>query len=177
MEFVLVGGIVRSLDAVGSWCGETHIQKTSYIAKHVKDVPLESEFTLYKHGPFSFDLNAVLNEMRSQNLLSVTPMGDYGSSFELNERLWSALNRAAGDAFDRYARTVQSLCEKLGRKRVAELERITTAVYVALKFPELSAKARVKKLTELKPHINYDFAVAAFDEARVFLAPERHAGR
>jgi uncharacterized protein YwgA len=74
-EFVLVGGIVRSLNAVGSWCGETHIQKTSYIAKHVKGVPLESDFTLYKHGPFSFDLNAVLNEMRSQNLLSVTPMG------------------------------------------------------------------------------------------------------
>lgn len=172
IEFVLVGGIVQSLNSIGSWSGETHIQKTSYIAKHIKNVPLESDFTLYKHGPFSFDLNTVLNQMRSQNLFTVTPIGNYGSSFELNKKLWSALNKAANGAFDRYAERVQFVCEKLGRKGVAELERITTAVYVALNFPELTPKERVKKLTELKPHIKYDFAVAAFEEAKPFLVAD-----
>lgn len=170
IEFVLVGGVVRSLNSMGSWSGETHIQKTSYVAKYVKQVPLESEFTLYKHGPFSFDLNAVLNQMRSQNLLTVIPQGSYGSSFALNEKLWLALNKAAGGAFDAYANTVESVCATLGGKGVAELERITTAIYVALNFRDLTPSSRVRKLTELKPHIKYDLAIEAFDEAKQFLA-------
>jgi hypothetical protein len=60
---------------------------------------------------------------------------------------------------------------------VAELERIATAVYVALNFPELDPKERVKKLTELKPHIKYELAAAAFDEAKPFLAAKRLAGK
>src|ERR1700722_18048872 len=94
-EIHLVGRVVEILDEMHSWCGETHIQKTAYVAKVVENVPFESKFILYKHGPYSFDMNAVLNHMRSQNILIVTPQGTYGSSYRLNEGLWTALSRAA----------------------------------------------------------------------------------
>ena len=74
-EIHLVGRVVEILGEMHSWCGETHIQKTAYVAKVIKNVPFESKFILYKHGPYSFDMNGVLNHMRSQNILLVTPQG------------------------------------------------------------------------------------------------------
>jgi uncharacterized protein YwgA len=101
-EYILIGGIVCSLNQNKSWSGETHIQKTAFIAKHVLLVPFESEFVLYKHGPYSFDLSSSLMKMRTQHMLEAIPQGQYGSSYELNSVLWSALNRAAGNVYDRY---------------------------------------------------------------------------
>ena len=51
--------ILKLLDSFkkhGSWCGETHIQKSAYCLKEIAGVPLDYEFILYKNGPFSFDL-------------------------------------------------------------------------------------------------------------------------
>ena len=49
----LVGEMINK----GSWCGETHIQKAAYFLQVLLEVPLEFDFILYKHGPFSFDLS------------------------------------------------------------------------------------------------------------------------
>ena len=97
---------------LGSWCGETHIQKTSYVAKCVEHVPFESEFVLYKHGPYSFDLNAVLNRMRSQGIITLVPQGSYGASYHLNERIWAAINKATGNYFDQFASRVERVCAR-----------------------------------------------------------------
>jgi len=167
-EINLVGRIIRILSEVHSWCGETHIQKTAYIAKSVKGVPLESKFILYKHGPYSFELNTVLNNMRSQNIATVAPQGSYGSSYSLNEGLWTALNRAAGRDLDAFDEQLNFVCGQLARKKVAELERIATAVYVRLNYGSLNEDQQTRKLRELKPHIGASDAQLAFTEASVF---------
>jgi hypothetical protein len=167
-EINLVGRVVEVLGEMHSWCGETHIQKTAYVAKIARSVPFESKFILYKHGPYSFDLNAVLNHMRSQNVLIVTPQGGYGSSYALNEGLWAALHRAAGQRFDAYDQHVRFVCTQFARKNVAELERVATAVYVRVKFGLLNSQQWAQKLNELKPHISLPEAQNAFSEAEVF---------
>ena len=48
--------LTERLRANKSWAGETHLQKATYILKRVLGVPVEFDFILYKHGPFSFDL-------------------------------------------------------------------------------------------------------------------------
>jgi hypothetical protein len=167
-EINLVGRVVEVLGEMHSWCGETHIQKTAYVAKVIKHVPFESEFILYKHGPYSFDMNAVLNHMRSQNILIVTPQGPYGSTYRLNEGLWGALSRAAGQRFNAYDQHIRFVCTQFARKNVAELERIATAVYVRLNFRSLNPQQQVLKLNELKPHIDLPGAQIAFSESEVF---------
>jgi hypothetical protein len=56
-DYALVGAIIKELADAGSWCGETHIQKTAYVAKELLGVPIAASFILYKHGPYSFDLS------------------------------------------------------------------------------------------------------------------------
>src|SRR4051794_26143774 len=65
----------------GSWCGETHVQKTTFLLQQLLSVDIGFEFVLYKHGPFSFDLRDALSEMVADNLLeSVVRQPGYGPS-------------------------------------------------------------------------------------------------
>lgn len=167
-EIHLVGRVVEILDEMQSWCGETHIQKTAYVAKVVEHVPFESQFILYKHGPYSFEMNSVLNYMRSQNILLVTPQGNYGSSYKLNDGIWAAVSRSAKVRFEAFDAPLRFVCNQFANKKVVELERIATAIYVRLNFKDLDLQKQVRKLNELKPHIDISEAQLAFSEARVF---------
>jgi uncharacterized protein YwgA len=168
-EMIVIAGVVNRLRKLGSWAGETHVQKTIYIAKSVFGLPLDAEFILYKHGPYSFDLNKNISHMLSRGILVSTPQGGYGPSLDVNEAMLAALDAASGG----YLRTVKSqfepACKQLAKMKVAELERVATAVYIHLNYPNLSQMARHAKLSELKPHIDRDTAVLAFEEAKPFL--------
>jgi uncharacterized protein YwgA len=167
-EMILIGGIVNQLTKRGSWCGETHIQKTAYIAKVLKSLPLQSEFILYKHGPYSFDLNKSLTHMLARGVLSLERQGQYGPSYHLNEAMWTALDRASSNIFSNVSSAVDAICEKLAKKNVVELERISTAVFVNFNFPELDRSEKINKFVELKPHVQRELAQAAFDETSAF---------
>jgi hypothetical protein len=106
--------------------------------------------------------------MRSQNILVVTPQAPYGSSYRLNEGLWAALSRAAGQRFDEYDERIRFVCSRFARKKVAELERIATAIYVRLNFGALNLQQQIRKLNELKPHIGLPEAQNAFSEVEAF---------
>lgn len=61
--------LINEMKAKGSWCGETHIQKATYFLQELLGVPLNFEFILYKHGPYSFDLGDEVTAMRADSLL------------------------------------------------------------------------------------------------------------
>ncbi len=42
---------MQSLKGEGSWCGETHVQKTLFLCQKLMGVPSNFKFILYKHGP------------------------------------------------------------------------------------------------------------------------------
>jgi hypothetical protein len=145
--------LVKHLRSVGSWCGETHVQKTAYFLQGLHIVPLDFEFVLYKHGPYSFDLSDALTEMRAEDLLKLEPKEyPYGPSF--------APGRGGEQIIQRFPRTVSKyepqvtfVAEKLGDKNVAELERLATALYVTKREGLRGVEPRAKRINELKPHI------------------------
>ena len=55
------------------WSGETHLQKATYLACWLVDIPFDFDFILYKHGPFSFELRDELGSMRADRLLDREP--------------------------------------------------------------------------------------------------------
>jgi len=166
-EMLLVGGVAKRLKQKGSWVGETHIQKTCFVAKIRRNLPIESEFVLYKHGPYSFDLNKSLAHMQGRMLLLRRPNPGYGPTLELNEALWNALDRSLKGLFSRYESDISDVCDFLGKKNVAELEKIATAIYVAdvLNLPKGD---QAGKITEIKPHISIEAAREAVHEASSF---------
>lgn len=164
-EMVLIGGVVRSLRSRGSWTGETHIQKTAYVAKIKRNVPFESDFVLYKHGPFSFDLSKSIGHMLSRDLLSSESNGGYGPSYDLNSSLWTALNKGLKDFYADFSAQIDDIGAKFSKKNVAELERIATAVYISSKHPFDADDIRADFITKIKPHISREMAFAALKEA------------
>jgi hypothetical protein len=161
---VFLVNLIRALEQNNSWCGETHIQKCAFFLQEGLGVPLNLEFVLYKHGPFSFDLRDLLGGMRAKLLIDVRPQPvPYGPS--LSPGASAEGLRARYPKITRtYARHIDFVAKQLGRNDVVALERIGTALYVRREHPDLSPDDLGRVVTQLKPHIRGADAVAAAQE-------------
>lgn len=157
--------LVERLREGGSWCGETHIQKTTYFLQELLKVPTEFEFILYKHGPFSFALRDELSEMRADGLIELEPREyPYGPSLnattdskELREHFTKTL--------DKYRQQLDFVIRELGEKGVSELEQLSTALFVYLENPARDRNSQIERLLKLKPHLSRAVAEIAWDGA------------
>jgi uncharacterized protein YwgA len=166
----LITRLLQNLREKGSWCGETHAQKAAFFAQNLMDIPMEFEFILYKHGPFSFDLRDELTSLRADGLVRLVPQWPYGPSImptDLAERIQDTYDKTV----TRYEKRIAFIAEKLGAKGVADLERLATALYVTEQQEAgESPEKRAINLCELKPHISADQAVAAIQEVDQIIA-------
>ena len=166
----VVLSLVEKLRACGSWCGETHIQKASYLLEEAMGVPLNCGFVLYKHGPYSFELKDQLDQMKAMGLVKVVPQPyPYGPRIE-EDKSAEVLKRMYTKTAEVYKEQVVKVAEFLNSKGVAELERLTTAVYVIKESGcNASVEAQAEKLREYKPHVERSMAEAAVIAAKEFL--------
>ncbi|MFA5383579.1 MAG: hypothetical protein WC364_02750 [Eubacteriales bacterium] len=158
----VVVSLIENMGDNGSWCGETHIQKSLYFLQEMLGVPLNFDFILYKHGPFSFDLRDELGVMRSNMLVELKSKPyPYGPSYlpgEAAERLRELYPKTT----KKYKPQINFISEKLSGLSVAELERLATALYVTLEEGRnQNAITRAIRINELKPHIKIDEAQKA----------------
>lgn len=161
----VVLSLIEKLDLYGSWCGETHIQKSLYFLQEMLGVPTGFDFILYKHGPFSFDLRDELNVMRANMIIELhSKPYPYGPSLlpgDAAERLKELYPKTAKV----YELQIDYIAMKLADLRVAELERLATALYVTLEEGrEKTVQARARRINELKPHVKIDEAKRAVEE-------------
>jgi hypothetical protein len=162
----LILSFIEKMRERGSWCGETHIQKAIYFLQYMAGVPMDFQFILYKHGPFSFDFRDELTAMFGDGLLEneARPF-PYGPSLRPTE-----LGRKIKDYYlangTPYSTQIEFIANFLGNKSVVELERLGTALYVTLneKTPDLNPQTRAQKITQIKPHIPFDDAISAIQE-------------
>lgn len=149
------------LRKLGSWAGETHMQKATFFLQELLEVPLGFDFVLYKHGPFSFDLRDELTFMRAQGFLQLEPQYPYGPSLVEGAK-GELLSKAFERAIERYAAGIRFVSQRLCAKTVAELERTATALYISLREPRVEDVA--ERLINVKPHITLPEARAAVSE-------------
>jgi hypothetical protein len=74
----LLVALARALRDEGSWCGETHLQKATYVLEGLLKVPLGFEHVLYKYGPFASDVREELATMRADGFLESQSSYPYG---------------------------------------------------------------------------------------------------
>ena len=167
----LITKLVEQLRDQESWCGETHVQKTVYFLQHLMGIPLGFDFILYKHGPFSFELRDELTALRADNLLTLEHDARYSPRI--------AATRQSKYIQDRFPRTlarydgrISFIARILGPKGVVQLERLGTALYVKLESDKPTAQ-RVRRITNLKPHIAEDAAISAVREVDEILTDSR----
>ena len=162
--------LVESLQERGSWCGETHIQKATYCLQELTSIPLEFNFILYKHGPFSFDLRDELTAMRAYGFLDIR-LNPYPYSPSLCiTKLAKALIQDFPKTLNKFNKKIGFVAETLGEKGVAELERLATALYVAREVGSKNIDERAYTIHKLKPHVSIEEANAASRDMDMILS-------
>ena len=148
----------------GSWCGETHYQKAAYFLQELLKVPLDYEFVLYKHGPFSFDLRDELTALRAYGLVK-----QEFASHKYRPKLLPSENSA--NFREKFPKTrsetegkISFVANKLRDRGVYELEKLATALYVTLSSEDASIQQRANAICKVKPHIPSNEALAAIEE-------------
>lgn len=157
--------LVEALQREGSWCGGTHVQKATFFLQHLLKVPLGFSFTLYKHGPYSFDLTDELTALRADLVLDLRIRDPrYGPCYAPGELRDTVLQRFAATA-KHYRSQVDFVAQKLGDKGVVDLEQVATALYVRLKQgADAPVKDTAERIHRLKPHISKTEARRAVEE-------------
>jgi len=160
--------VIEKLKEKGSWCGETHIQKTVYFLERLFEDKLNYQFILYKYGPFSFDLHDDLGIMESLGVISVIPTPPYGSQIAPG-KLAKKIKELFPKTLTRIKEKVEFITSKLGSKVVAELETLATSLYVEDKLPKASDPEKAQEICRLKPHVSFREALQGLKEVKQIL--------
>lgn len=162
--------LMRSLTQAGSWCGETHVQKAVFMLQILTGVPTGYDYILYKHGPFSFGLRDELATMRAEKLVELvirTP--EYGPAIVPTDNS-ARLEKAASAAVAEFQPQITFVARAVGRRGVAELERVATALFISPDFSETdTTELKAEALRKIKPHITLADASAAITEAQALM--------
>jgi hypothetical protein len=167
----LIARLARTLREQGSWAGETHVQKATYLLGDLAGVPFDFDFILYKHGPFSFELRDELGDMQADDyLVREAQEPPYGPRFRVTTRGEELESRFRG-TMERYGDRVDWVSKHLHGKGVASLERLATGLWVTRHASEgASVEKRAGELQAIKRHVANDDAVAAIEEIDEMLA-------
>ncbi len=154
---------VRRLKEGGSWCGETHVQKSTYFLQEFMGIPLGLNYIFYKHGPYSFDLNDKLTALRGNALVELRSHPPYGPHLHASDTANEYLKLFPKTIRD-FKSEMDFIVEKLASENVAELERLSTALYVQLEKPGDTDAVVAAEIHRLKPHVSIEEALAATRE-------------
>jgi hypothetical protein len=145
--------LTREMRKRDSWCGETHIQKATFLLQELLGVDAGFDFILYRHGPFSFDLRDELSSMQADDLLELcVRQQGYGPTYAPTRFSEEFLERFP-KTVSRYSQRIEFIADELNSKGVAELERIATSFFIMNREGINDAEERAGRLIELKPHI------------------------
>ena len=145
--------MVEALSQRGSWCGETHIQKASYVMQTLGAGQKIWDFVLYKHGPYSFDLHATIDALKQMDFLNFKVNPPYGSQIRLSDTGVSLLQKYA-DTVKKYNSAIVKTADLLADKGVQQLEKIGTALLLNLEYRNVDDNFLAQKINEVKPHIS-----------------------
>ncbi len=161
----IILSLIQRLEKNGSWCGETHIQKSIYLLKVLLAIDLNLDFILYKHGPYSFDLNEQLKIMQAESLLSLEPMSPYGPSFRLGD-MAGFLLKTYEHSINKIDKKLDFIAENVGNRKVIDLEKISTAIFISSETQLEDHERIAERIHEIKPHIDVSEALTAITEAK-----------
>jgi uncharacterized protein YwgA len=157
----LILALSEKIKENGSWCGETHIQKSTFFLKTLANVPVDFDFILYKHGPFSFDLRDELTAMTADGLLAMHSTYPYGATLMVTNQ-GKELEKRYPKTLKKYNAGIGFVAEKLGAKGVVELEKLATALFVIKNRSGKKSKSEhAEMINEIKPHVSLQEAEAS----------------
>ena len=167
-KHALILEVVETLHKQNSWTGKTHVQKTLFLMEAIASVSLPFDFILYKHGPYSFDIESEMEEMKGYFALTSVPVPGYGVTLNPGEK--ADFIRQKASLTPKEKKGIERVCKFVGTKDVRELERLATIAWIHSREGIHSTEAVTTRLHELKPHISLQEAEQAQRDILPFLS-------
>jgi hypothetical protein len=168
-KHALILATIEKLREYGSRTGKTHVMKALWLATARGDVELPLRFFLYKHGPYSTEIESNLEQMASYGAITVEPAFDgYGVVLSLGPMADYLKQRVALPADTEQA--IERVCRFIGSKTAGQLERLATAAWIRTQEAIDDPDAVAIRLHELKPHISIADAFQANRELMSFFS-------
>jgi uncharacterized protein YwgA len=172
----IVTALAEKLNQVGSWTGETHLQKALYFLQQLLGADMGYDFVMYKHGPFSFDLREELTALTADGLLEVTLRpAPYGPSL-LPTDSSRRLRESFGKTLATHAAAIDRAASIVGDQGVGQLEQLATALYMRLAFEGVPDEELAVRIHDLKPHVSSEAASAALSRLDEVIGEVRRGG-
>jgi len=165
--------LVESLRKQGSWAGETHVQKAMFFLNEKENSPTGFDFTLYKHGPYSFGLHDFLSVLFASCLLEHELRPPYGPRLQLTPQGQMFLQENRKQLSSQMQAAIMTVAGWFGKKGVSDLERLATALWLRKQTPQADAQTLANKMHEIKPHIPFEDALKAIRDEQFLSAPDR----
>jgi hypothetical protein len=170
-KHALLLGMIETLRRRGSRTGKTHVIKGMMLAAASKAFDVPFEFFLYKHGPYSTDIEENLEEMQSYAAITVEPAFDgYGVIFQPGEMASYVKQRAP--LSEQEESGIERVCNFLQSKNVNQLERLATAAWIRTRMRITDHHEAALRLNALKPHVPLQEAREADQEVAGFLCEQ-----
>jgi hypothetical protein len=164
----LVLAVIRGLRAHGSWTGKTHVQKTLFLLKATSVMEVPFTYVLYKHGPYSFEVESELEQMRSYAAVRSEP-DPAGYGVVLMPGPGAMFVERSASLTDLENAQVERICRFVGARNVSDLERLATAAWIRVNEGVQESRSVALRLNQLKPHVSLREAEAADAEFLVLL--------
>ncbi len=168
-KHALILDVVEELKGYESRAGKTHVQKAFSLLNARGDIPIPFQFILYKHGPYSFDIEEEMELMKSYSALISVPVQEFGVMLSSGNMADYVKQRAPLSIEEMKA--IKRVCEFVGKRNVLELERISTAAWIRTQENIQDTNKVAQRLHELKPHVTVEDALKADSEALKLLLP------
>ncbi|MEX2171329.1 MAG: hypothetical protein WD851_18560 [Pirellulales bacterium] len=126
-------------------------------------------FVLYKHGPYSFELESELEQMQSYGAVAIDPNPE-GYGVTLKPAKMAKYLREVESLSDEERQAIDEICTFVGARNVADLERLATASWIRCQESVSRSTDVAKRLHALKPHIPIAEAEKADREVYSWLA-------
>lgn len=158
----LLLAVIERLISYGSWTGKTHVQKTAFLLDTAKKLEMPFNFVLYKHGPYSFDIENELQEMRSYGAIDSVSVPGYGVTLKPSQNAeWLKTQEMLTEEQEQQ---IKRMCEFVRARNVTELERLATAAWIRTREHLTDPESIAMRLHELKPHVSVADALEADNE-------------
>ena len=167
-QHAFVLGVIESLHRHKSRTGKTHVQKALSLLRDLGKVVVPFDFVLYRHGPYSFQVEEALEQMQSYDAIGAEPnTGGYGAVLRPNTM--GDFARSREPLTDSEKQAIEEVCTFVGTRNVLDLERLATASWIRQQERIIEPDKVAIRLNSLKPHISVEAGEAANAEVSAWL--------
>jgi hypothetical protein len=139
-----------------------HIQKAMFLLKTMCIGQFPFSFILYKHGPFSPDIEYELGEMKSYGAVSYDVRPGFSQVLEPGMNAKALKRKVQLSAEEQGA--LEAVCRFLARKPLFEIELLATVAWIRENEHIRSVEEIASRLQALKPYVSRPEALRSVGE-------------